>query len=250
MNDAAEKGVTEDAAAKASAAEHPFAGIDVSELTLFHGMRTPLEGDALLPVNERDINGKKAKYLFATPYVAKSLMFAFDWRKEEAIVGGPVRGSADQFIIVCERERTMKKDIDLYLYSFNGGGHGFEKTTSGQAYLKGKSDKNYDTREFATEKAVPASALGEPRRIRSLDEVMQGGLQIFSTARSRQELLAEGFLDQKYMDMPPAQWLFKLLGDGFVWENDARGVNPNPLLKKSFEKLSARVQHPRPEGGL
>jgi hypothetical protein len=168
----------------------------------------------------------KAIVFFATPYLSKTLMFAFDWYAREAILGGAIEGSTDQFIIICEREKTLAKVRCLYIYSFSGGGFGFGKTLTGSAYLKNTAD----TREFYAIQSIPAGKLQLCAEISDINELMAKGLQIFSTHKTYDQLMAEDFLGEFYLQTPAKEWLRHLLQNGFVWENKNRQINPNAVL--------------------
>lgn len=215
----------------------PYAGLSGKDLTLFHAMRSMPDGHALKPGLERDVNGKKGKFLFATPYLAKTLMFAFDWHAGEAILGGAVEGSPDQYIIICEKEKTLAKKIYLRVYSFNG--EGFEKTLYGSAYIpRACEGKIRDTREFFTEKEVPLSRMTVAYEITDIETLMRKGLQIFSTSETKKELIEEGFVGEKYHALSAHAWLAELqASEGFIWENAHRGINPNKILEQDFTQV-------------
>lgn len=211
--------------------------VDAENLTLYHvSRRGAFEGDFLRPDmgKEREINGVTAKWLYASPYISKTLIFAFDWQNE-AIIGGSVAGTDQQFITVCERSRTMQKPVSLKVYSFAGKGHGFQKTLAGEAYIRSKYEK-LDTREFVTQQPIPLSALTLAHEVNSIEDAMRLGLQIFSTERAKQELLDEDFLGESYYKTPLMEWYAGLPERGFVWENGAQNVNAHPVIQELLKK--------------
>lgn len=216
----------------------PFKDVtDAESLTLYHvSRRGAFEGEFLRPDmgKEREINGIRAKWLYATPYISKTLIFAFDWTSE-AIIGGSVAGTDQQFITICERSKTMRKDVSFKVYAFDGRGHGFQKTLSGEAYIRSRYEK-LDTREFVTQQLIPISALRLAHEVNSINDAMKLGLQIFSTEKTKQELMNEDFLGERYYLTPLMQWYASLPARGFTWENGARNVNAHPVVRKLLEE--------------
>lgn len=191
---------------------------------LYHGMRNTTQGNQLELGHEREINGVVGRYLFATPYLSKVMMFAFDWHAGEAILGGAVEGTDDQYIVICERSKTLQKPISLFIYELPSDN--FKKCLSGSPYV----GKPADTREYYSHMSVPLSQTRIAFHISSIDELMRHGLQIFSTEKSMQELKQQGFMNltsRTTSEMSIIQYYHDFQ---MTWENRERKVNVNHVL--------------------
>jgi hypothetical protein len=191
--------------------------------TLYHCVNREPEGDALQPTCLRNVNGRTEKYLFATPYLSKALAFAFDYHNGEIICNGSVDGTPDEFAIVCNRSETLNAPRHIRVFSFSG--KNFE-----QAY-------DAESHQCVSTHPVPFKDTKTVLETQNIDDLMRGGLQIFSTEKQCDELLAEDFFGRA--GQPAAtniEWLRNLVKDeGFVWENKERGVNPNQALTDFFD---------------
>ena len=188
------------------------------------------QGDALEPTCVREVNGRTDKFLFASPYISKTMAFSFDYHdKGEIIMNGGIDGTRDEFAIICDRETTLTRPRHIQLFAFSGDG--FE-TLSG--------------RQSVSTRRVPWAEADCLFVSHDVEDTMRYGLQIFSTDKTLDQLLAENFCE-KYCDMQGSdgERLYQLVRDqGFRWENQARNLNPTPQLLDLFSALSRQQQAP------
>lgn len=196
---------------------------------LYHCMNREPQGDALQPTCEREVNGRVDKFLFASPYISKTMAFSFDYHdKGEIIMNGGIEGTRDEFAIICDRDNTLSRPRHIQLFAFSG--EGFEPLSEG-------------ARQSVSTKPVPFKEADCLFVSQDVEDTMRYGLQIFSTDKTLDQLFEDGFIDKFHEgDASLADRLYHLVrSEGFHWENQDRGINPNPELLARFEAL-ARLQ--------
>lgn len=210
------------------AGEDLISGTSPVERTLYHCLYKESEGDALNPTCLRDVNGRKENFLFAASYFTKALAFAFSYHSEkgEIICNAGVDGSPDEFAIICNRLETLNTPRHIRVCSFSSS-H-FEKAWASSS------------RQYVLNQPVSFKEAQLVFETQNIDDLMRRGLQIFSTNKTREELIAENFLENRGSSASSNnEWLRKLGHDeGFIWENHERNINPNSLLTKLF------IEHP------
>lgn len=199
---------------------------------LYHCINRPLLGDALQPTCVREINGVTDTFLFAATHLTKALAFAFDYHATEPgiIRNGGIKGTPDEYAIVCNRGKTLGQLPSIKVYAF--AADGFQHV-----------DPGWDSRQCVSTQAVPLSKARLVLETSSVDDLMRHGLQIFSTDKTFDELGRQQFLDRD-STLPTTEWLAGLLKSGaFRWENHQRGLSPNLVLKRAL--MPALVLTPR-----
>lgn len=202
---------------------------------LYHCMNREPEGDALMPTCEREVNGRTERFLFATPYLSKSLAFAFDYHDgKEIICNGGIDGTDHEFAIICDRDHTLSVPRTITVFAFPDTG--FEDIPS--------------ARQCVSTKPVPFTEAKPVLEFDNIDGLMHHGLQIFSTSKTLDQLLDEDFFSQKKSNVSNEAWLCNLVcREGFVWENLDRNINPTPKLLDQYNlTTAAQGAKPRPGG--
>ncbi len=200
------------------------------ERTLYHCLYRAPEGEMLNPTCVRKVNGREERFLFAASYFAKALAFAFSYHsdKGEIICNGGIDGSPDEFAIICNRGETLNMPRHIRVFSFSS--NNFE-----QAW-------NAASRQYVSIRPVDFQNTQLVFETQNVEDLMRKGLQIFSTDKTFEELMAENF--HETVGLPANsnnEWLRNLVRDeGFLWENQQRGVNPNQILLVLFEQGQAR----------
>lgn len=216
---------------RAKAGEDLIAESSPPERTLYHCLYREPEGKTLNPTCVREVNGQEESFLFAASYFTKALAFAFSYHsdKGEIICNGGIDGSPDEFAIICNRDETLNAPRHIRVFSFSS--RDFE-----QAW--GPESRQYvSTQPLAFAETQCVFEAG------NIEDLMRQGLQIFSTDKTLEKLMAQNFHETAGL---PAQsnneWLRNLVRDeGFIWENRDRGINPTPQLMKLFEKPSVKL---------
>lgn len=195
---------------------------------LYHCMNKDPEGDAIQPTCEREVNGRTGKFLFATPYISKAMAFSFDYHdKGEIICNGGIEGTRDEFAILCNRDVTLNAPRHIQLFSFSG--EGFERIHP------------ESSRQYVSERPVLFNQADCLFISHDVEDTMRYGLQIFSTTKTREQLLEENFFDQMNDVRSTEERLLNLVqNEGFVWENQARDIHPTPKLLNVFDGRSPR----------
>lgn len=207
------------------------------ERTLYHCLYQTPQGDALEPRNMFN-SGQGEKLLFATHYMTKALAFAFSYHSSlEGVCNGGIEGTPDEYIIVCNRDDTMRAPRPARVYAFSS--YNFEPF--------GDARKSQQWVSRAPVKFSDARLCFEGTAPRHL---MQQGLQIFSYAGSAAALCGiddKGGLLQAYWDKARSNVdvLARMTGDGLLrWENRARGLYRNAALDEAVPKASKKGVHP------
>jgi hypothetical protein len=207
------------------------------DMILYHCINRLPEGDFIRPDRVREVNGRREKFLFATPYISKALAFAFSYRDEEIICNGGLEDSADEYAIVCDSARTLERMRYARVYAFSA--QGFEKAEQCEAFIG-----TGDSRQFVSTAAVPFSQASLVLEIHNIDDLMRHGLQIFSSPKTEKQLSGEGFMDLDIFSGSDKEWLRqKWRQTPLAWENLLRNINPNPSLRQFFG-LTPDRKHP------
>jgi|GEM_PF-1584382 len=206
--------------------------------TLYHCIYGTIQGDGLEPTCLGEVNGREDRFLFAASHLTKALAFAFSYHEgTEIICNGAITGTEDEFAIIMNSETTINKAFDAKIFAFPDTG--FEEAWPGT-----------EARQYVSTQTVPFSKTRIALEIKSADDLMRHGLQIFSTPDTLSEHEIKNFLKEDYEGASNEEWLFHLLKNkGFVWENQRRGINPNTALQNLFDGLSqipSPSQQPRP----
>jgi 8-oxo-dGTP pyrophosphatase MutT (NUDIX family) len=216
-----------DLVTRAKAGEKLLDGTKPAERTLYHAMYKPAEGDALQPLSLRTEFGRENHYIYATPYLSKALVFAFNYHNgKEIIMNTALDGTPDEIAIVINRDETMAAPRPVKIYAFSDKGF----------------DPIPDARQSVSTRAVPLEKTSLAFETNNVRDVMLNGVQIFSLKESMQQLEEEGFYDKYFARKSTVEALHQLLKEGRVcWENLGEGAGgPNPVLSDAFEKLDAR----------
>ena len=215
------------------------------ERTLYHALYKDPQGDALLPLSERAVNGRTDKFLYATHSFSKAMAYAFSYHNRQDIGGnGQIDGTPDEFAIVCTRDKTMNEPRNLRIYSF--------------------SSKNFEpvdgcpsiARQWVSTQPQPFREATLSYQTDDVHELMRRGLQIISVAMGPDEFYASGLAD-KYWNTPgPAEnMLAAMIRDGVgKWENKERthpngksSLRPNVKIQAALDALNASTPRgPRP----
>lgn len=187
-------------------------------------------GDNLMVTCEREVNGRNAKFLYATPYLTKALAFSFDYYGTEIICNGNIGDTPDEMAIICDRDHTMNIPRPIKVYAFSS--EGFENIGQG-------------SRQYVSEKPVAFKDTKVVFETNDVNEIMKRGLQVFSTTKTIDELWAEKFLDNFHDEPTQERMLFNLVAKkGFIWENRNRNLNPTPELVSAFKTFEASGHKP------
>jgi hypothetical protein len=205
-------------------------GDKAKPLTLYHCLYREPEGPGLRASCVREVNGREAAYLFAASHLSKALAFAFSYHDNEVIANGGIEGTDDEFVIVCDREKTLGKPRRTRVYGFPADGFEMAWEPESRQYVSTAPVAFKDTKLVLDAEGI------EP--------LMRHGLQIFSTGKTAAELMAGDFFNNAFAgDSPLGAKLAHLVRNhGFTWENEARGVHPNPLIKAHL-KADSRREH-------
>ena len=196
--------------------------------TLYHCLYREPEGEALKATCEREVNGHTGTFLFAATHLTKALAFAFSYHDDEIMCNGGLSGSTDEFVVVCNRSKTLNAPRHTRVLAFSA--EGFEHV--------GRIE--HDSRQMVSPKDMPFENTTLVFEAKGIEELMKQGLQIFSTDKTTDELFAENFFDSDRPTMTQSQWLHSLTQrPDFTWENKARGINPNAQLLNKFAELDA-----------
>jgi hypothetical protein len=201
---------------------------------LFHCMTREAQGDCLMATCEREVNGRTDKFLYATPYFTKALAFSFDYYGDEIICNGDIDGTRDEMAIICNRDHTMTRQRPISVYAFSS--EGFESV-------------GHSSRQLVSTRPVPFKRTGIVFQTSDVRDIMKRGLQIFSTNRTIDDLMAENFHDQFIKAATQTEVLFDLVtAQGFAWENYEHDLNPTLKLIDDFQSIRAgqKVSAPNP----
>jgi hypothetical protein len=196
---------------------------------LYHCINRPITGDALLPTCRRTVNGREDDFLFAATHLSKALAFAFDYHGADGIVcNGAVSGTPDEFVIICNRDKTLNELPPIKVYAFPS--QGFAPAWPGT-----------DSRQSVSTQAMPLASAKLVLETGSVDDLMRHGLQIFSTDKTFEELGGNRFFESSAAAASNEDWIARLYkSGGFHWENNERGINPTPKLRAMLMPQAAQ----------
>lgn len=202
-----------------------------------YGMRIPPEVCGQLGINETD----KAPLVFASEHITKTLAYAFDFHKREIAQCEPIDGTGEELAIVYNRDVAMTRKYEATVYGFSS--QGFVSLAEG-------------SRQFVSKDSVPFSKVEDTIKINTADDLMRRGLQIFSYKESFSDLHGgrtflenrdDNFINKTMRERGLSstnEFLSAMIKEGkIVWENQARGINPNPVLA---ERLGVKIPQIEP----
>jgi 8-oxo-dGTP pyrophosphatase MutT (NUDIX family) len=213
-------------------------GAPHAERTLYHALYKDPQGDALLPLSDRTVNGRRDNFLFATHHFSKAMAYAFSYHNRQDIGGnGQIDGTPDEFAIVCTRDKTMNEPRNLRIYSFSS--NGFEPMDGCPSIA----------RQWVSTSAVKFKDTELCYETTDVHELMRRGLQIISVAMGPDEFYSSGLAD-KYWNTPgPSEnMLAAMIRDGVgKWENKERthpngvsSLRPNEKIQAALDALTGR----------
>ena len=170
--------------------------------------------------------------VFASAHLTKALAFGLDKFANERLLNMGIEGTEDELVLAVNRDVTMSRAREGKVYAFPA---------------EGFVELPYANRQSVSKTPVAFSGAKVVLEIKSADDLMRAGLQILSFRETVQELRGdkklEALLDGKADIYSELKALIK---EGrVVWENHARGINPNPVLAESLGvALSSR--NPKP----
>lgn len=184
-------------------------------MTLYHTIPREFEGDTLKPLTfvESARGAPEGHYIFATDNVQLSACYA--------IPNGHKHFSntqEDDSVVLLIQHDTMQMDEALNATMYSVPDDVFSKlpSTSNQ-YICGSE--------------LRRGEIAQQREIKSFDDMMQLGVQIF--VPDKQAKTPEDWAELSVQDGEgPTDTLKRLYSAGQVtWLNEARDINPNPTLK-------------------
>lgn len=209
---------------RAKSGEDLLRDIKEPERTLYHCMYMEPQGEALRAGCRREVKGRESSFLFATPYFTKSLAFGFSYHGEDEIFcNGDITGTPYEFAVIGKRDEAFSKERDIRVLAFSS--YGFEHAWKGG-------------RQYVSELEMPFSKTRCVFEARCVEDLMQEGLQVFSSDKTFREMEAMNLYDidaQSNVD-----WLCELTRRGFTWENDALGIHRAPILQQKFGEMEKR----------
>lgn len=201
----------------------------VPENILYHCIPVAAEGDAIrastgygsaIPEVVRNKLGlpgaDKTPLVFASNFASKALAFAFDGHSGEAVFNMALEGGDVELILVGDRAQTMSRPRHAALYSFSGDN--FVQLCD---------------RQFVSKDPVPFADTRKVMDIKSAEDLMRAGLQIFSLNEHAPDLWDDAAFKTELFDSGgPVAGLKAMMQTGrVIWENQARGINPSPVMQ-------------------
>ncbi len=193
---------------------------------LFHAIPWAPEGDSIrtsinygahIPGAVREKLGmppeEHTPLVFAATTLGKAL--AFTHEKGEALFNQSIGAEQAEILVVCNRDAFMQRVRDARVYTF--AGTGFTQLPNAQ-------------NQCVSTKPVPFAAAKEILQIKSAEDMMRAGLQIFSFKEDFHG--ASKLLEREDGTQAPLKDLVK--SGQLVWENHARGINPNYAVAKEL----------------
>ncbi|MCI5060425.1 MAG: hypothetical protein MRY79_05060 [Alphaproteobacteria bacterium] len=186
--------------------------------TLFHCLNQKPEGNALKVTCEREVNGRKAQFLFAASHLTKALAFAFSYHSQEVLCNGGIEDTQDEFVIVTGRQATLDKPRNIKVFSFSN--EGFEE-------IKG-------FRQWVSEKPVPFNKTEIVLETDNIDDLMKAGLQIFVVEEDLTPQQKHNYSEQ-LMEVSSERFIGTMMRAGKMrWLNQERGINANQTFWNSI----------------
>ncbi len=219
-------------------------GAPQAERTLYHALYKDPQGDALLPLSDREENGKRAFYLYATHAFSKAMAYAFSYHTGEIRCNGSIQGTPDEFAIVCRDMLDDPRHVRIYSFSSKG----FDPVDGCPSRA----------RQWVSTDAKPFSETEMCYETTDIHELMRRGLQIISVDMTAEELDSQQpSLMQKYFDVSDSNvgMLAAMIHDGVGrWENRERthpngysSLRPNEKIQAALDALTGRKpQEPAP----
>lgn len=181
---------------------------------LYHCLLGTPKGDELQTSCNREVNGKQADYLFASPYLSKALAFGFDYHNEEILMNGSLAEHNVEYAIICDRDQTMSSARQITVYCFSDEGF---------SALAG-------ARQSVSESAVPFSKTKVVLTGQSAEDLLKAGLQVLSFSEKMEDILDE-MLNEKtgvFNQLDFMKQIGGLVKSGRLhWENKERNLCPN-----------------------
>ena len=180
-----------------------------------YGTEIPSSVRAQLGWNEAD----HKPLTFATDHITKALAFALNKTQDHVIFNGIVPGTTYELVVMGNRDETMSRPREGAVFSFPK--RNFVELPNA-------------SRQLVSPDPVPFSQAQKVMDIRDTSSLMQGGLQIFTLAETRQILTQQELLNKEIFTGKGDIYenMGRLIKDGrLVWENHSRGINPSPELR-------------------
>ena len=224
----------------------------LGEQTLYHAIPGEPRGEAIetsahygMPIlpPERAKLGMPADahtpLVFAATCLNKALAFAMP-KGGGKLFNYTVDAANTEIIMACDRENFMARPIDATIYSFPADGF---------VQLPNAQHQSVSTTPVPFSKTKIVSKFG------SMEDLMRGGLQIFTIDGNYKSLDGDATVDglgktDNDSDMMPQ--LAALIKSGkVIWENQSRGLNPNAKLAEMLGVTLAAVRRkPKRAPGL
>ena len=154
--------------------------------------------------------------VFAATHLTKALAFGLIGGDGEKLFNAAIDGTDGELVVICDREKTMSRARDITVYSFSSDS--FEVMPHMQ-------------RQAVSPQAVPFDQSDIALQAKNTEDLMRAGLQIFSFKESFKDAYdsPQDKSLRSAKSLPQALGALIAKGD-IVWENHARGINPNPVL--------------------
>lgn len=186
--------------------------------TLYHCQRDHEGDDEIAPSINKYVNGRHDKFVMASHYKSKALANAFSREEGELLFNGDIKGTADEFVVICDRDWALGRDRDAHLFSFSSAG--FERVMSPVG----------PTRKWVCAQPVSKSRAHETRAIHDPTKLMRMGLQIISLPQRAIDIDPD-FTDRLSNSRSLMDDLRWMIHSGVAkWENAIAGINPNAVL--------------------
>jgi hypothetical protein len=186
-----------------------------------YGMRISPEVRQQLGMTAED----QTPLIFASPYITKSMAFGFQGVLQEKIMNSSIEGSDGELVLMCDRDKAMARERNVTIYAV--------------------SDENFVTlpyaqRQCVSTKEIPFTKAQIVFQAKNSEDLMRGGVQVLIFRETYAELNAAGVVDEALNNAKSDtnalhKYFGGLIKEGkLIWENQARGINPNPVLAQEM----------------
>ncbi len=170
--------------------------------------------------------------VFASGHFTKALACGLDTFASEKAMNMGIDGTQSELVLILNRDVTMSRERSGKVYAFPADGF---------------VELPYADRQSVSTAPVKFKDAEVVLEIKSADDLMRAGLQIISFRETAKELWNDAGLTAAINNSGDT---YKSLGElvkqgRAVWENHARGINPEPVLA---EKLGVALfsRNPKP----
>ena len=172
---------------------------------------------AIEPRTETTANGKQGKFIFSTHYLKKSLAFAIPYSERRSLMNGTLSDNQGEFLLLVDRENTLKRPIDSTIYTFYADQ--FEQIKAQDGTL---------INQWVSDKPLPLEQTLTYMKLKSYDDLMRLGLQILTIEPSMDELSQD---DKEGFFKLSINGLTEKINSGEIqWLNKERDINPAPCF--------------------